>query len=218
MEMSRKEQKNPYLNKGIALQVLITLFSFMLFVIAVFWFFPLPEILSYFGYGKVSELYAVVDVGKIDNFTTSYMIGQLAKNGTVMSLDDLWEFQSSFYQTFITFLIAINGLIAAFSVIYIKSTSEEKVEEISKRHFDGELFKYKLEEKVASYASEKFGQTQEELNNSLGEVDKIFERLQRIENEFDAIRQQIKHTSNRVAMLDSSEMDGGELLLSKGDD
>ncbi|MBE0762492.1 transmembrane HD family hydrolase, partial [Escherichia coli] len=36
-------------------------------------------------------------------------IGKMVTDGTLLSLDDFWSFQSNLYQTIITVLIALNG-------------------------------------------------------------------------------------------------------------
>ncbi|MEZ8314266.1 phosphohydrolase [Vibrio splendidus] len=153
---------------------------------------------------------------------TSHLVGELVKSGTLISLKDVWSFQTGFYQTIITFLIAINGLIAAISVIYIKSTSEEKAEEITKKYMHSDTFNHVLNAKVESEAESRLRVVQSDLNatagdfeRSLGTVDEALERLQFLETENQTLRQQIKVISERVASLDTSESEGKETLLVK---
>lgn len=69
-------------------------------------------------------------------------IGEMVANGTLLSLDDFWSFQSSLYQTIITVLIALNGIIAAFSFFIIKTSSNAKAREEARAEARDELKKY----------------------------------------------------------------------------
>ncbi|HFG0618825.1 TPA: hypothetical protein ACGFUX_004310, partial [Yersinia enterocolitica] len=69
-------------------------------------------------------------------------IGEMVTNGTLLSLDDFWSFQSNLYQTIITFLIALNGVIAAFSFFIIKTSSNAKAREEARAEASNELKKY----------------------------------------------------------------------------
>lgn len=69
-------------------------------------------------------------------------IGEMVANGTLLSLDDFWSFQSSLYQTIITVLIALNGVIAAFSFFIIKTSSNAKAREEARVEARDELNKY----------------------------------------------------------------------------
>ncbi|HGK7544216.1 TPA: transmembrane HD family hydrolase, partial [Klebsiella pneumoniae] len=53
----------------------------------------------------------------------------MVTDGTLLSLDDFWSFQSNLYQTIITVLIALNGIVAAFSFLIIKNSSTAKAKE-----------------------------------------------------------------------------------------
>ncbi|OVZ83927.1 hypothetical protein CBW52_01545 [Yersinia kristensenii] len=66
----------------------------------------------------------------------------MVTNGTLLSLDDFWSFQSNLYQTIITFLIALNGVIAAFSFFIIKTSSNAKAREEARAEASNELKKY----------------------------------------------------------------------------
>ncbi|ESE40036.1 HD superfamily hydrolase [Shewanella decolorationis S12] len=164
----------------------------------------------------------LVNADNINDPYISYIIGDLVKSGTLISLKDVWSFQTGFYQTIITILVAINGLIAAISVIYIKSTSEEKAEEITKKYMSGDLFNHSLNQKVEAQAAlqlrvvqSDYSATAETFEKSAQMVDGALERLAFLEAENQTLRQQLKVIAERVAKLDATEAEGKDYRLVK---
>ncbi|WP_316677808.1 hypothetical protein [uncultured Tolumonas sp.] len=197
----------------------ITCLVFCIVLLALFVFLPLPSFLSYLGYANSVTL---ANADNINDLPTSYMVSELVKSGTLISLKDVWSFQTSFYQTIIAFLIAINGLIAAISVIYIKSTSEEKAEETTKKYMSGDAFNHVLYTKIAaetevrlSIVKEDFDSTAVLFENSLKDVNSTVEQLELLKRENQTLRQQIKVISERIAELDTSEIEGKDNRLFK---
>lgn len=192
---------------------------FCILIITLLVFLPLPSFLSYFGYENSVTL---VNADNINDPYISYIIGDLVKSGTLISLKDVWSFQTGFYQTIITILVAINGLIAAISVIYIKSTSEEKAEEITKKYMSGDLFNHSLNQKVEAQAAlqlrvvqSDYSATAETFEKSAQMVDGALERLAFLEAENQTLRQQLKVIAERVAKLDATEAEGKDYRLVK---
>ncbi|MEZ8383043.1 phosphohydrolase [Vibrio splendidus] len=217
--MSDTPPSSPNIYKTIFFVSLITCLLFCIVLLALLVCLPSPSLLSYLGY---ADSVALANAGNINDPFTSHIVGELVKNGTLISLKDVWSFQTGFYQTIITFLIAINGLIAAISVIYIKSTSEEKAEEITKKYMHSDTFNHVLNAKVENEAELRLRVVQSELETTVGEyetsvraVDGAFDRLQLLETENQTLRQQIKIISERIANLDISESEGQEALLVK---
>ncbi|MCG7491764.1 phosphohydrolase [Vibrio sp. Of14-4] len=217
--MSENNTASPSIYKTIFFVSLIACSLFCIVLLALLVCLPSPSLLSYLGY---ADSVALANADNINDPFTSYIIGELVKSGTLISLKDVWSFQTGFYQTIITVLIAINGLIAAISVIYIKSTSEEKAEEITKKYMHSDTFNHLLHAKVENEAESRLRVVQSDLNatagdfeRSLGTVDEALERLQLLETENQSLRQQIKVISERVAQLDISESEGKESLLVK---
>lgn len=217
--MSENIPASPSIYKTIFFVSLIICSLFCIVLLALLVCLPSPSLLSYLGY---ADSVALANADNINDPFTSHIIGDLVKSGTLISLKDVWSFQTGFYQTIITVLIAINGLIAAISVIYIKSTSEEKAEEITKKHMHSDTFNHVLNAKVENEAESRLRIVQSDLNatagdfeRSLGTVDEALERLQLLETENQSLRQQIKVISERVAQLDISESEGKESLLVK---
>lgn len=203
---------NPSIYKTIFFVSLITCSLFCIVLLALLVCLPSPSLLSYLGY---ADSVALANADNINDMFTSHIVGELVKSGTLISLKDVWSFQTGFYQTIITFLIAINGLIAAISVIYIKSTSEEKAEEITKKHMHSESFNHMLNVKIENEAEVRLRIVQSDLNSTARNFEDAFETVQRLEMENQSLRQQIKIISERVAILDTIESEGKETRLVK---
>lgn len=217
--MSEQSNQTVSIRKTIFFVSLITCLIFCITLLALLVFLPTPSMLSYLGY---ADSVAIANADNIKDPFTTHVIGELVKSGTLISLKDVWSFQTGFYQTIITFLIAINGLIAAISVIYIKSTSEEKAEEITKKYMRSNIFEHILNTKVELEAKSQLKIVQEDLSStaenfekSVSTVDAALEQLEILEIENQTLRQQIKVISERVSKLDTSESEGKEIQLVK---
>lgn len=198
---------------------IVTCLVFCIVLLALLAILPTPSLLSYLGY--VDSL-ALTDPDNIDDPFTSYMVGQLVKDGTLINLKDIWSFQTGFYQTIVAFLLGINGLIAAISVIYIKNTSEEKAEETTKKYMNSNSFMHELNEKVIVEAKLQlevvqtdFLNTAKDLEDSYLEVAGALDRLELLEKENSTLRQQLRIISGRVAELDTTETENKDNQLVK---
>ncbi|WP_133155002.1 hypothetical protein [Billgrantia endophytica] len=134
-------------------------------------------------------------------------------NGSIVGLKDIWSFQSSYYQTIITFLMAINGLIAAVAILYIKSNSEEKAEETTKKYLEGEYFSNLLASRLKEESNDTFRQAQKDFESSAIKLEDALATLERLAKENLTLRQQIRVISQRVATLDRDESSGSEQVL-----
>jgi hypothetical protein len=217
--MSEPKTKSTHTFKTIFYISTITSLVFCIGLIALLICLPTPSLLSYLGY---ADSVALASAENIKSASTSRMVGELVKNGTLINLKDVWSFQTGFYQTIITFLIAINGLIAAISVIYIKSTSEEKAEETTKKYMNGDSFNHMLMMKIQAESESRLRVVQSELISELERFeqaslnnDEAYTRLARLEEENRSLRQQITVISQRISTLDKSESSGSSNRLVK---
>ncbi|MBW5801339.1 phosphohydrolase [Halomonas elongata] len=131
---------------------------------------------------------------------------------------ELWSYQAGLYQIIITFLIAINGLVAAISVIYIKSTSEEKAEDVTRKYMEGNSFNALLQDRLSLVSEKTFLQAQRDFES---ETDKLYndrQTLRYLERENIELKQQLKVISEKMAGLDREDSEGRENILTKGDD
>lgn len=173
-------------------------------------------------YQKFAQQVTISDPEKITDPFTSHIIGELVKNGTLISLKDVWSFQSAFYQTIITFLIAINGLLAGLAVVYIRSSSHEKAEDAANSTVDAYIqsdsFKHLINEKVELLIAESrndFNTSADKLDVALDRIENAVEEVSYCGIEVDEIRKQIEIISTKVAKLDSTDTDGGDFELAK---
>ncbi|WP_211342189.1 hypothetical protein [Marinomonas communis] len=201
--------------KTITYICILTATVFCILIIALLVYLPSPSLLSYLGYADAVTL---KNADNLNNSRTMYMIGRLVKDGTLVSLEDIWSFQTSFYQTLITFLIAINALIAAISVIYIKSTSEEKAEETTKKFMESSTFNNMLQLKVHEEAKLMLEEAQNDFNSAVGRLQNIEDVLNQVsilDKRNIELRQQIRVISEYLSNLDSSESEGSDLNIQK---
>lgn len=217
--MPETTSSSPNLYKIVFFVSTITSLIFCIGLIALLIYLPSPSLLSYLGY---ADSVALANGNHLSSAHTSRMVGELVKNGTLIDLKDVWSFQTGFYQTIITFLIAINGLIAAISVIYIKSTSEEKAEETTKKYMHSDSFNHLLMVKIQAESESRLKEVQSELGTQIESFQiaqsglvEAYERLVRLEDENKTLRQQIAVISQRVATLDKSESEGSSNQLVK---
>lgn len=210
---------SPNIHRTVFLISMVTCLVFCIALLALLACLPIPSLLSYLGY---TDSIALANPDNIDEPFTSYMVGQLVKNGTLISLKDVWSFQASFYQTIITFLIAINAIIAAISVIYIKSTSEEKAEETTKKYMNSNAFNHELNERVIAEANLQltvvktdFSETAAIFEKSSEYVSEALNRLELLEKENKTLHQQLRIISERVAKLDTTETESKDNQLVK---
>ncbi|MBN3239838.1 hydrolase [Pectobacterium versatile] len=167
---------------------------------------------------------------KMDKATLQ-KIGELVSKGTLLSLDDLWSFQGTFYQTIITVLIALNAILGGFAFFMIKQSSnakarEEATEEV-KRYIESKSFDKEVKDitntKVELIVNEKIGALQIDLASQIDfistlavEIESIKsknDRITQLDNEFLEIKRHIALLASAVSQLDKSEDDGASLTL-----
>ncbi|CQH25044.1 hypothetical protein [Yersinia enterocolitica] len=166
-------------------------------------------------------------------------IGEMVTNGTLLSLDDFWSFQSNLYQTIITFLIALNGVIAAFSFFIIKTSSNAKAREEARAEASNELKKYLestrfvdevkrvVRNKVEANLSEIVGSFQFDLEEKTADIaeqiDAIallrkdlkldIDTIERINREHEDFKRYIAILAKSLSLVDRTEDAGADLTL-----
>ncbi|NVF14295.1 hypothetical protein [Vreelandella maris] len=121
---------------------LLTCLVTTVFLLAFFVFFSSPGVVDKISnFNLISVLSAKDECSNNECQITKLLPG----DSESLSLKEVWGFQSSLYQTVITFLIAINGFIAALSVLYIKTNSEDKAEDAAKSYVEGDSFSVFIE-------------------------------------------------------------------------
>ncbi|MCW4149941.1 hypothetical protein OM427_10440 [Halomonas sp. 18H] len=176
---------------------------------------------SYFSPNPLSsfvspEYFPLSNAFGIDSPSAYKVLGRLMESGNGSSFQELWSFQTGLYQTIITFLIAINGLIAAISVFYIKSTSEEKAEDITKKYIESDYFDVLLSKKLSSLSEQTFKEAQKDFESSAEKIYGALDALERLEKENLELKQQLRVVSEKVAKIDDEDSEGKSFNLTKG--
>lgn len=146
----------------------------------------------------------------------------LPGGGESLSLKEVWGFQSSLYQTVITFLIAINGFIAALSVLYIKTNSEDKAEDAAKSYVEGDSFSVFIEKILSRKSRKKLRQLQQDYSSTIETFDleingisDLKENVETLRNENSDLKRQLNIISKKLAELDEKEKEGGSFELNR---
>ncbi|ASY78311.1 transmembrane HD family hydrolase [Pectobacterium polaris] len=146
----------------------------------------------------------------------------MVKNGTLLSLDDFWSFQSNLYQTIITVLIALNAIIAAFSFFIIKNSSIENAREEARNEAVSEVRRYiesiVFNNEIKSILDEKIKSLQLDLASQIETVDELIltcnvGEINKLSIDYSELRRQLKVLAERVSELDKDETDGKELII-----
>lgn len=204
----------------------ITFFSilFSSLATAAIWLLILYIILtpSFYSYIGFANNYVLKKPDAITNPDLLQMIGTLAKNGTLLSLDDFWSFQSTLYQTIITVLIALNGIIAAFSFFIIRNSSTARAREEAKNEAVIEVNKYInstiFEKDINIKLDERIKTLQFDLKTSIEFIEQFEEKniegsIQNLESEYNELKRHIRIISKKISLMDNEECNGNSLLI-----
>lgn len=151
-----------------------------------------------------------------------HVIKEMVKDGSILTLDQLWSIQSSFYQTIITTLIALNGILVAFAFIFIKNTSYEKAIEAAVEHvnrhlstieFDN-LVNKKLDDRIAQLKADYEFKAQQ-MESLMESVDGQSQQLTSLVSEQSDMKRQIKVISSAISQIDNTEETSESLRLKK---
>lgn len=198
---------------GVMLPVLVSIMTclvFFLFLVALIVFIPTPYFLDYLG---LKDLGVATAAGGLRDHATQHMLGVLVESGAVITVKEFWQLQSGFYQTIISLLIGINGLLAAAAIFYIKGRSHEIAEDTADKYVKGELFKVRLEKRIDELAKLEFGPVRDEIEKLLIEYDSDVEGVFAIRDNYVEMRQQLRVISERVAGMDTADSEGGDISL-----
>ncbi|MFQ1654457.1 MULTISPECIES: hypothetical protein [Aeromonas] len=205
--------ENKLSKRDIILTSLITASTLIIAWLVMFHFIATPSFLKYIGIGNV---FSLVNPNSEFDPMTSHMVGELAKQGTIVSLDDIWSYQSNLYQTIITFLIAINGLLAALAIFYIKTSSNEKAIEAVHKYINGIEFDALVNKRVKKKLSpirDAYEEDTQRVDDLLGLGSRVQDENIRLSEEFIKIKEQLTFISDKIAKMDKADDDGKELHL-----
>ncbi len=201
----------------IVLSSVITALLITIAVVALIILIPAPKLLSYLGY---SDILAVTDPALIKDHHTEHLIGRLVANGTLINLKEYWEFQAGFYETVITLLIFINGLLAAVAVVYIRSSSHEKAERIASEYLTSDVFRVRLDELVNDRSKIELKKARSDIEEFIKKfeqypdlINENSESYKELKSEHSDLRQQMRVIAERIASMDDEDSGGSALKI-----
>lgn len=203
------------------------------FWLIIFQYITSPSFLAYTG---LANNYVLTKPESITDPLMLHNIGELVRNGSIMSIKDLWSFESSFYQTIITVLIFLNALLGSVAFFVIRSSSIEHAKIESRKasadevnsHIKSQLFlntlsklmnrKFKSIKDDVGFSSEDIWEAKnritivEQKNSELNQV------IKSLTDKNEQLQTQINIISEHVSNLDDEDREGFELKISpKGD-
>ncbi|WP_265435550.1 hypothetical protein [Aeromonas media] len=199
--------------RNIILVSLITASTLIIAWLVFFHFITTPSLLKYIGLGNS---FALVNPSSEFDPMTSHMVGELTRQGTIVSLDDIWSYQSNLYQTIITFLIAINGLLAALAIFYIKTSSNEKAIEAVHDYINGTDFDALVNKRVKKKLSpirEAYEEDTQRVDDLFGLGSRVQDDCNRLSEEYITMKEQLSFISEKIALMDKTDDDGKDLHL-----
>ena len=157
-----------------------------------------------------------------------YMIGQLVRDGTIISLKDFWSFESNFYQSFITILIALIGVLGVAAYLVVKHSSEDTARNIARStmrdEISRELSSQDFHEKVSKNIKDCLEPVEIDLEDKFSNigtiadsVDGLIQQLTDVTEQNHELKNSLRHVVARLAVLDKEEEAGRELHLKMKD-
>lgn len=188
---------------------LVTACFCLLTIWGAFQFFSAPSLLKYTGY---AESFLLKDPQAFTDRHDLYELGEMVKTGTLLSVDDVWSLQSSFYSTIITVLIATNGLLAVFAFIFVKASSHDKAIEAAETYTQNYISGVEFTKKVDT----KLKYIRADYESSLDYMfDTIDEKLVPQQRDINELRNYVAILTKRLAEMDDSDEEGNDLEIRK---
>lgn len=153
----------------------------------------------------------------------------LISNGTILSLNDLWSFQTGLYQTIIALLVGINAVLATLSFFMIRNSTssvarEEAVKEV-KVHINSHSFNKKVKREI----HKKFNASEMDFNFLASRIEELMTnsdvlKSAKVESEINVIKltdevkylkQQLEIIISTISSNDKEEITSGNNLSIK---
>ncbi|WP_213198861.1 hypothetical protein [Klebsiella aerogenes] len=94
-------------------------------------------------------------------------------NGTVLSLNDLWTFQTGLYQTIIALLIGINAILATLSFFMIRNSTSSVAREEAVKEVKVHVNSHSFNKKVKRAIHKKFNASQMDFNYLVSRIEEL---------------------------------------------
>lgn len=171
----------------------------LVFALAVIHFAPISSIII-----SHSQYVPTKDFKELEGYE-QIVVERLIREKALLSVDNLWSMQVSFYQTIVSILIALNAAILGIAFVVIRSSSKSEAIKASIAQFE-EFSKSpeftRLVQKKAKKEIEKINST---YNDVWDGIDDIWDELDIHEASILGSENAIVVISSRLAALDDSE-------------
>ena len=131
---------------------------------------------------------------------------ELIAMGKVISFDSFFTQTLAYYDTIITILIGILGIVVAGAFLYIRYTSQEKSEEYARAHIDNFLAKKDFNDQVMKYVDKKVN---DKVNDDWGED---------IGKSLEEVRELNQRLNERVSLLEEESRAGADESIGRGEE
>ncbi len=217
-----RKQNNQTSNVDVISKLLIKASLIVVAILASVWLYlslviGLPSLLKVSGLG--AENVAINISSDIKDYEKDVLSSLIAKN-KVMTVENLWSFQSGYYQTIISFLIAIIGILGVIAFFYIKASSSEKAKDSAFKYAHDYVESAQFKKIVEDYINEEIHQIKSDYDETITKIDEMLETLSQNRNQFyalsvdiDELRNHISIIGKRVSKLDSVNTDGRKLQI-----
>lgn len=200
----------------------------VLFWLIIFQYITAPTFLSY---TNLADSYIFSNPKVINDPLMLHNIGKLVRNGTIVSVKDLWSFESAFYQTIITVLIFLNALLGTVAFFIIRSSSIEKAKEESRiaaseevdTHLKSQIFstnigrvinrKIKVIKNDVGFDSEALWLATERITAVEEENRSLIQTIKDLTESNQSLQSQINLISEHISNQDTDDNEGLELEL-----
>lgn len=200
---TEKQKRNNYSARLPILETLLCTLLALIVILALILFTPLIEVvLSSSNYVKIKEFH---DFGAYEQ----WIISRLINEKSIISVDDLWSMQVSFYQTIVSLLIGINASVLAVAFLIIRSSSnKEAIREAAEQiriYTESPAFT-KL---VTKKSKKEINKLHAQYNDSMDSFENVHERHKELEQLVKCQQDKIDAIVSRLSLLDNSEEDPG---------
>ena len=178
--------------------ILCTLLG-LVFILAIILYSPLTEILTHHSSFVLMRPYTELDQYE------QVLVSRMIREKTILSAETLWSLQSSFYQTIVSVLIALNAAILAIAFFIIRTSSKEEAKREASAKFDEYIAGRDFSSLVKKFARKEIDKINSTYGDLLDQSDQLKRRLDAHDTELDYLDEDIEHISKKLSLLDSSE-------------
>ena len=158
-----------------------------IFCVLIFGFFGLK---FFVGFDRLENFKNSFFVPKPLNDKDFEKIGGLIESGKIVSFDSLFTQTLAYYDTIITVLIGILGVVVAGAFLYIKFGSEEKSKEYATKHIDNFLKTQDFDDKFKKNVNER-------VDNWGEDIIKGFNRIKKLESKVASLEEEAKQDADQ---------------------